>query len=267
MKRSDILRATPALMLAACGGGGAASRLLVPSSAQSLSKPPPPFAFSIGPYNFQGPEWIYGRDNGYGYLIYYNEALGPNYKTEKCVGYMAAFQWWPDNSSATKPGVRIEFGWKCSGTSLPPTNCQDVWTLKFATDPKDLQDWLPGQVRQIFDKAFHIGVGIPDGAPGGTLRDAYGNKLFTIFKQKETAYVTQYNPYGYTECAWPSGYGTGSGPDVSEQCMKGICTFIGGLATGIAGAVTTEVLVGWLGVIAGGAAMISGAIDIKGGCK
>ena len=239
--------------------------MLVPSSAlDSPAGRRRPTAFTIGPYWFQGPEWIYGRYNGYGFRIFYED--DPDYKINKFVGYMAAFGWWP--YSGDKPGVRIEFGWQCQpGGSAPPFNCQNVWTLKFATDPKHLDDWLPGKVQQIFDNAFHIGEGTPDGLPGGTLRDTNGNKLFTIYKQKQMAYVTQYNPYNYTECAWPSGYGSGSGPDVSEQCTKGICTFIGGLATGVAGAVTSEVLIGWLGVIAGGSAMISGAIDIKGGCK
>jgi hypothetical protein len=89
--------------------------------------------------------------------------------------------------------------------------------------------------------------------------------LLASYKHGTKAFVTQHNPYGYEECDSPPDYGSAVEPE-NDTCNKGVATFIGGLAIGIAGVVTSEVVVGWAGVIAGGLGMIAGAYDIKNGC-
>lgn len=127
--------------------------------------------------------------------------------------------------------------------------------------------WTKGHILNIFGNYFHVGdTGDPDHQIGGTLRRAGDGKTLVVTKALDESHANlhQYYPKDIEVTAKIPYMGKHKGKDGPDNCyVHGALQVAIGLATGIAGVITSEAGVGLLGVLAGGAEMIDGALTIK----
>lgn len=263
MNRTRVIKDLGALgataLLTACGGDTVtrtASGLLTPDTSSRLTRPfLKKHYFTLGDYYFDGPGWFI---QGAGYSIF-----DTSKKSSFVIGYSIASKW--DDPSGN-PGAQIDLLWGCDNKPPSGYNCKrDFGTVTFGTAPKDWDRWLHRHVIRIFDKWWHVLDGVPPGAHGGTLRDYSGNPIFTAYKLDKSAHFYEYQSGKQYEVPWkwPGG---GGDDDISSACRNAIAGFAVGFAAGLAGAITSEVGVGWIGVIGGSIEMINSAINIRENC-